>query len=119
MPRRHHRHIGERFTDTWADSIVEVRACLEMMLTLTLSCPWQACVGLDVLQQLALHMRAGPSCQCRHASARCPRHDATPRNASRFVLLVLLVVEHATVTRVRDLEKQLDAERKRADVSGC
>lgn len=25
MPRRHHRHIGERFTDTWADSIVEVR----------------------------------------------------------------------------------------------
>lgn len=24
MPRRHHRHIGERFTDTWADSIVEV-----------------------------------------------------------------------------------------------
>jgi hypothetical protein len=25
VPRRHHRHIGERFTDTWADSIVEVR----------------------------------------------------------------------------------------------
>lgn len=25
IPRRHHRHIGERFTDTWADSIVEVR----------------------------------------------------------------------------------------------
>lgn len=24
IPRRHHRHIGERFTDTWADSIVEV-----------------------------------------------------------------------------------------------
>jgi hypothetical protein len=24
-PRRHHRHIGERFTDTWADAIVEVR----------------------------------------------------------------------------------------------
>lgn len=23
-PRRHHRHIGERFTDTWADAIVEV-----------------------------------------------------------------------------------------------
>jgi hypothetical protein len=27
VPRRHHRHIGERFTDTWADSIVEV--CLQ------------------------------------------------------------------------------------------
>jgi hypothetical protein len=24
IPRRHHRHIAERFTDTWADSIVEV-----------------------------------------------------------------------------------------------
>ena len=24
-PRRHHRHIGERFTDTWADAIAEVR----------------------------------------------------------------------------------------------
>lgn len=24
IPRRHHRHIGERFTDTWADTIVEV-----------------------------------------------------------------------------------------------
>eukprot|EP00882_Tetradesmus_deserticola_P011380 GHRQ01012040.1.p1 GENE.GHRQ01012040.1~~GHRQ01012040.1.p1 ORF type:complete len:479 (+),score=200.79 GHRQ01012040.1:87-1523(+) len=24
VPRRHHRHIGERFTDTWADSIVEI-----------------------------------------------------------------------------------------------
>lgn len=24
LPRRHHRHIGERFTDTWADTIVEV-----------------------------------------------------------------------------------------------
>ena len=23
-PRRHHRHIGERFTDTWADAVVEV-----------------------------------------------------------------------------------------------
>jgi hypothetical protein len=24
-PRRHHRGIGERFSDTWADAIVEVR----------------------------------------------------------------------------------------------
>lgn len=24
-PRRHHRHIGERFTDTWADAIVEAQ----------------------------------------------------------------------------------------------
>lgn len=47
IPRRHHRHIGERFTDTWADSIVEV--------------------------------------------------------------------EHATASRVRDLERQLDAEQKRAE----
>ena len=28
VPRRHHRHIGERFTDTWADSIVEVSQCV-------------------------------------------------------------------------------------------
>ncbi|KAF8070922.1 hypothetical protein HT031_001003 [Scenedesmus sp. PABB004] len=47
VPRRHHRHIGERFTDTWADSIVEV--------------------------------------------------------------------EHATASRVRELERQLEAEKKRAD----
>lgn len=24
-PRRHHRHIGERFTDAWADAVVEVQ----------------------------------------------------------------------------------------------
>jgi hypothetical protein len=30
---------------------------------------------------------------------------------------LLFQVEHATSARVRDLEKQLDAERKRADVS--
>eukprot|EP00878_Enallax_costatus_P010248 GHUV01010698.1.p1 GENE.GHUV01010698.1~~GHUV01010698.1.p1 ORF type:complete len:261 (+),score=73.57 GHUV01010698.1:134-916(+) len=47
IPRRHHRHIGERFTDTWADTIVEA--------------------------------------------------------------------EHATASRVRDLERQLEQERKRAD----
>lgn len=47
VPRRHHRHIGERFTDTWADSIVEI--------------------------------------------------------------------EQVTSSRVRDLEKQLEQERKRAD----
>eukprot|EP00878_Enallax_costatus_P032758 GHUV01036024.1.p1 GENE.GHUV01036024.1~~GHUV01036024.1.p1 ORF type:complete len:219 (+),score=46.72 GHUV01036024.1:134-790(+) len=47
VPRRHHRHIGERFTDTWADTIVEA--------------------------------------------------------------------EHATASRVRDLERQLEQERKRAD----
>lgn len=28
IPRRHHRHIGERFTDTWADSIVEASGLL-------------------------------------------------------------------------------------------
>jgi hypothetical protein len=24
-PRRHHRHIDERITDTWADAVIEVR----------------------------------------------------------------------------------------------
>jgi hypothetical protein len=33
VPRRHHRHIGERFTDTWADSIVEVGVRLATCLS--------------------------------------------------------------------------------------
>jgi hypothetical protein len=43
---------------------------------------------------------------------------ASPIAVAALLPLLLLQVEHATASRVRDLEKQLDAEHKRAEVWG-
>lgn len=80
VPRRHHRHIGERFTDTWADTIVEVTCdCLISVWCLPIGCV----------------------------------------SGHRYSTTVVSQAEHATAARVRDLERQVEQERKRADVSVC
>ena len=93
-PRRHHRHIGERFTDTWADAVVEVR--------------W----GGGRRRGGGRGRARGSQWRPRAAAARprCVPHPPHPPLSRQ--------AQEADREVIRDLTRQLAEQRQRADVRG-
>eukprot|EP00882_Tetradesmus_deserticola_P033193 GHRQ01037893.1.p1 GENE.GHRQ01037893.1~~GHRQ01037893.1.p1 ORF type:complete len:232 (+),score=48.71 GHRQ01037893.1:87-782(+) len=122
VPRRHHRHIGERFTDTWADSIVEVCVRVvtwhQLLAARMLACT--ALLNLAPLFDSYKHVWAGKlkSSSSSSSSRRHCKPSQTAASCSSAERRVVTVqIEQAASSRVRELERQLEQERKRADVS--
>lgn len=105
-PRRHHRHIGQRFSDTWADAVVEVGPAAEGWALR----PRGPCTSGCGAQAAAAQERA-----VRERTRWGAHPQATPPPTARRRPADLQVQESDRET-IRELQRQLAAAQRRADV---